>query len=132
MPPPTPPRRTPRTAARRTSVAGACARPKPPATAATRTRALLLALVAATAIARLATPAAAAAASSWGPACVNGFPKRALCRFVDDLAASPLVEVDGATGSAVTIGVFQKRIVSVTPAGGGPSTRRVKEQPPRL
>ncbi|GJP46202.1 hypothetical protein CLOM_g5514 [Closterium sp. NIES-68] len=102
MPPVT--RRAPRTG-RRPSIALGIARPNARVTAAGR--ALLVAVLASAAVACLAAPAAVA---SWGAACVNGFPKRALCRFVDDLAATPLVTVDGATGSAVTIGAFQKRI----------------------
>ncbi|CAI5537607.1 unnamed protein product [Closterium sp. Naga37s-1] len=42
-----------------------------------------------------------------GPACVNEFPREPLCRFVDDLAAAPRVEVDASTGRTIRIGAYQ-------------------------
>ncbi|CAI7849223.1 unnamed protein product [Closterium sp. NIES-54] len=42
-----------------------------------------------------------------GPACVNEFPKKPLCRFVDDLAAAPRVEVDASMGRTIRIGAYQ-------------------------
>ncbi|CAI5507327.1 unnamed protein product [Closterium sp. Naga37s-1] len=69
------------------------------------------AAVLAAAIALLAAAAAAGVtvrgAPLAKPACVNEFPSEPLCRFVDDLAAAPRVEVDASTGRTIRIGAYQ-------------------------
>ncbi|CAI5950675.1 unnamed protein product [Closterium sp. NIES-64] len=56
----------------------------------------------------LASGAVAPAATSAGPRCKNRFPRKPLCKFVDDIATNPLDVIDGTTGKLVKIGVYQK------------------------
>ncbi|GJP40017.1 hypothetical protein CLOM_g24315 [Closterium sp. NIES-68] len=58
--------------------------------------------------AALVASAATLAGTSAGPRCKNRFPRRPLCKFVDDLATNPLAVIDGTTGKMVKIGVYQK------------------------
>ncbi|CAI5463371.1 unnamed protein product [Closterium sp. Yama58-4] len=41
-----------------------------------------------------------------GPRCVNRFPQKPLCKFVDDLAASPLTFLDASTGETINLGAY--------------------------
>ncbi|CAI5530950.1 unnamed protein product [Closterium sp. Naga37s-1] len=41
-----------------------------------------------------------------GPRCVNRFPEKPLCKFVDDLAASPLTFLDASAGETIKLGVY--------------------------
>ncbi|CAI5536055.1 unnamed protein product, partial [Closterium sp. Naga37s-1] len=41
-----------------------------------------------------------------GPRCVNRFPEKPLCKFVDDLAASPLTFVDASAGETIKLGAY--------------------------
>ncbi|CAI5480147.1 unnamed protein product [Closterium sp. Yama58-4] len=43
-----------------------------------------------------------------GPRCVNRFPEKPLCKFVDDLAASPLTFVDASAGETIKLGAYDK------------------------
>ncbi|CAI5506631.1 unnamed protein product [Closterium sp. Naga37s-1] len=43
-----------------------------------------------------------------GPRCVNRFPEKPLCKFVDDLAASPLTFLDASTGETIKLGAYDK------------------------
>ncbi|CAI7845788.1 unnamed protein product [Closterium sp. NIES-53] len=55
----------------------------------------------------LASAAVTPAATSAGPRCTNRFPRKPLCKFVDDIASNPLAVIDGTTGKMVKIGVYQ-------------------------
>ncbi|CAI7861145.1 unnamed protein product, partial [Closterium sp. NIES-53] len=41
-----------------------------------------------------------------GPRCVNRFPEKPLCKFVDDLAASPLTFLHASAGETIKLGVY--------------------------
>ncbi|CAI5468617.1 unnamed protein product [Closterium sp. Yama58-4] len=41
-----------------------------------------------------------------GPRCVNRFPQKPLCKFVDDLAASPLTFLDASAGETIKLGAY--------------------------
>ncbi|GJP48449.1 hypothetical protein CLOM_g7732 [Closterium sp. NIES-68] len=41
-----------------------------------------------------------------GPRCVNRFPQKPLCKFVDDLAGSPLTFLDASAGKTIEIGAY--------------------------
>ncbi|CAI5997047.1 unnamed protein product [Closterium sp. NIES-64] len=43
-----------------------------------------------------------------GPRCVNRFPQKPLCKFVDDLAALPLTFVDASAGETIKLGAYDK------------------------
>ncbi|CAI5980698.1 unnamed protein product [Closterium sp. NIES-65] len=43
-----------------------------------------------------------------GPRCVNRFPQKPLCKFVDDLAASPLTFLDASAGETIKLGAYDK------------------------
>ncbi|CAI6007799.1 unnamed protein product [Closterium sp. NIES-65] len=43
-----------------------------------------------------------------GPRCVNRFPQKPLCKFVDDLAASPLTFLDAPAGETIKLGAYDK------------------------
>ncbi|CAI5506632.1 unnamed protein product [Closterium sp. Naga37s-1] len=52
-----------------------------------------------------------------GPRCVNRFPEKPLCKFVDDLAASPLTFLDASAGETIKLGaydVFQASAIAVS------------------
>ncbi|GJP53227.1 hypothetical protein CLOM_g12405 [Closterium sp. NIES-68] len=41
-----------------------------------------------------------------GPRCVNRFPQKPLCKFVDDLAGAPLTFLDASAGKTIEIGAY--------------------------
>ncbi|CAI5987973.1 unnamed protein product [Closterium sp. NIES-65] len=43
-----------------------------------------------------------------GPRCVNRFPQKPLCKFVDDLATLPLTFVDASAGETIKLGAYDK------------------------
>ncbi|CAI5951491.1 unnamed protein product [Closterium sp. NIES-64] len=49
-----------------------------------------------------------------GPRCVNRFPEKPLCKFVDDLAASPLTFLDASAGETIKLGAYDVYHVSLT------------------
>ncbi|CAI5986984.1 unnamed protein product [Closterium sp. NIES-64] len=52
-----------------------------------------------------------------GPRCVNRFPQKPLCKFVDDLAASPLTFLDAPAGETIKLGaydVYQASAIAVS------------------
>ncbi|CAI5487132.1 unnamed protein product [Closterium sp. Naga37s-1] len=49
-----------------------------------------------------------------GPRCVNRFPQKPLCKFVDDLAASPLTFLDASAGETIKLGAYDAYQASVT------------------
>ncbi|CAI7912501.1 unnamed protein product [Closterium sp. NIES-53] len=50
-----------------------------------------------------------------GPRCKNQFPQKPLCKFVDDLAASPLTFLDASAGETIKLGAYDTHIPTVIP-----------------
>ncbi|CAI5488535.1 unnamed protein product [Closterium sp. Naga37s-1] len=50
-----------------------------------------------------------------GPRCVNRFPEKPLCKFVDDLAASPLTFLDASAGETIELGAYDVSFTATCP-----------------